>query len=342
MSRLVYQRDELLSEHEYARPQLEAGRFLHGGFDHHGNYISPRTRVREAAVRAWQEELGKRGYPLIDASEELLVHGPYPSFEQQSLLLRKGFAQNLWDAVSVTGMLESRGRLLANTRAPAMEERVLDSLISTATGHLNRGLLEAHGYDEGGLGADGPGGHDTMWSAVRDLLFGKDAYPTPALPGPIARPESERRMPCIPERHEQFLLLLMNILMIEIRAEPFFDLVSSLATSSGLFTDRRDAAEQAGVLVERIRQDEAIHVAYLRTVVSELRSFTFKLADGTLTEGSTFIDPVWRGMIEWHTNTRYHCDREQARRAIVEQLSRGHDSRMTLREFDDLEQDRAA
>ena len=50
-----------------------------------------------------------------------------------------------------------------------------------AIGHLDRGLLLAHGLDEGGESADGPdgeaiGGHDVMWFVARDLAFGPGAF----------------------------------------------------------------------------------------------------------------------------------------------------------------------
>ncbi len=80
MTQLVYSEAELFREHPYAAPQLEAGYRLHGGFDADGAYVSPRTLVRGPAVRAWQGELARRGWPLIDASTRLLTRGSYPSF----------------------------------------------------------------------------------------------------------------------------------------------------------------------------------------------------------------------------------------------------------------------
>ena len=46
----------------------------------------------------------------------------------------------------------------------------------SACGHLNLGLLYAHGMDEGGdpEHPEAGGAHDAMWFAARDLVFGKD------------------------------------------------------------------------------------------------------------------------------------------------------------------------
>jgi hypothetical protein len=342
MSTLVYSEAELLAEHPYARPQIEAGYRLHGGFDAAGTYLSPRTLRRWPAVKAWQVALEARGFALIDASTKLLRRGNYPSFEQQKLLLNLGLGQTLWNSLTITGIVEARGRRLIEFPAPDFQAIVDEDIAGTATGHLGRGLLKAHGLDEGGNPEKGEGGHDTMWFAVRDLLFGKDAYPLPAVPESLARPELGRLMPQIPLAHEQTILLLMNVLMIEIRAEAFFAFCTRLMRAPELFADRRAAAEQAAVLVERIRQDEAIHVAYLQTAVSELRSFTFRAERGAAVPGKAFIDPVWNGMVHWHSVTTLEHARAQTREAIAAQLLAAADGAQRLSAFDALEPKEAA
>lgn len=342
MTKLVYTEAELMAEHPYVRPQLEAGYRLHGGFVADGAYVSPRTLHRWPAVRAWQEALAARGFPLIDASTRLLQRGNYPSFEQQRLLLDLGLGETLWNSLTITGFVEARGRRLADFPAPDFDLVVEDDIRGTATVHLGEGLLRAHAFDEGGNPATGEGGHDTMWFAVRDLLFGKDAYPLPVVPESLARPELGRLMPQIPLPHEQTLLMLMNVLMIEIRAEAFFAFCTRLMRAPEAFTGRRAAAEQAAVLVERIRQDEAIHVAYLQTVVSELASFTFRSAQGGRVLGRTFIEPIWTGMVHWHAVTTPGHGREQARAAIAAQLLAAPDGARRLAAFDALEPRQAA
>ncbi|HXZ00434.1 MAG TPA: hypothetical protein VEI03_10565 [Stellaceae bacterium] len=336
MTPLVYSEAELLAEHRYARPQIEAGYRLHGGFDAAGAYLSPRTLIRWPAVRAWQAALAERGFPLIDASTRLLSRGNYPSFEQQRLLLDLGLGQTLWNSLTITGFIEARGRRLAEVAPPDFAAVVMEDISGTATGHLGRGLMKAHGFDEGGSPEKGEGGHDTMWFAVRDLLFGKDAYPLPIVPESLARPELGRLMPQIPLPHEQMILMLMNVLMIEIRAESFFSFCTRLMRAPELFSDRRADAERAAVLVERIRQDEAIHVAYLQTAVSELRSFTFRAEGGAGVPGKAFIDPVWNGMVLWHSVTAVDHSRAEAREAIKAQLVSLPDGARRLAAFDAL------
>ena len=342
MAKLVWTRDEILADHAYAEPQIEAGYRLHGGFDAEGNYISPRTLNRWPAIKAWSEALRRRGHVLVDSSQQLMVRGIFPNAEQQSFLLAHGLGQTLWDSLSVTVVIEARGRALADAEAPDFQAIVEEGISQTAVAHLNKGLLRAHGLDEGGDPSRSEGGHDAMWFAVRDMLFGKHAYPHAEVPASLARPELGRLMPQIPVEHERWILLLMNVLMIEVRAENFFNFCTAVMRDPRNFRDRRDVAMHAADLVDRIRQDEAPHVGYLTVVVSELRSFTFKLASGERVKGAAFIDPVWRGMVQWHSVTNVDWDRAQRRKEFEAMFRARPDGDALLRRFESLEQKEAA
>jgi hypothetical protein len=337
MAKLSYTRDELMADHAYAKPHLEAGYRLHGGFDATGQYISPRTLYRWPAVHAWNAELERRGAPLIDATVELLRRGPYPTIDQQRFLLASGFGETLWNSLTITGVIEARGGMLAQAVAPNFQDIVVEDISETCLGHLNKGLLEAQGYDEGGNKEKGEGGHDAMWFAVRDALFGKSAYPIPEIPQSIGRPESGRRIPQIPKAHEEWILLLMNVLMIEIKAENFFSFCQAVMRDPANFRDRQAAAEHAAELVERVRSDEAIHVAYLTTALSELRSLTIRTVEGGTMAGKALIDPVWNAMVEWHTVTNSEFARNQSRDNILTRLSSKPKGASLASQFDSLE-----
>jgi hypothetical protein len=250
--------------------------------------------------------------------------------------------ETLWNALTITGVIEARGRALCDNAAPDFQTIVEEDLTGTCTGHLNKGLLYAHGLDEGGNPEGGEGGHDAMWFAVRDALFGKDAYPIPEVPASISRPEIGRLMPMIDKVYEDWTLLLMNVLMIEVRAEAFFSFCIDVMRSPDMFRDRRPAAMHAAELVDRIRTDEAIHVAYLQTFVSEMRSFTIKCLDGSRIKGAQIIDPIWEGMIRWHSVTQADFSRDQSRDAIIERLKARPDGAALIAKFDALEQKVAA
>ena len=303
-ARLRYGRDDLMRSHAYARPHEAAGYRLHGGFAEDGAYVSPRTLVRWPAVRAWGEALQARGWPLIDASGDLLKRPGYPTFDQHKLLLKAGLGRTLWNSLTVTGIIEARGQALCTVTAPNIQALVTEDVADMATGHLNSGLLYAHGADEGGDPATpGEGAHDAMWFAARDLVFGKGAWPIPEAPASIARDVEGREMPQLPEGHEQFIKFLMNVLMIEIRAESFFSLCCRLFRDPELFEGRRADAELAATLVERIRADEQVHVGYLQVLISEFRSFSWKTVDGDRAPGAEILDPVWARMVQWHGQT---------------------------------------
>ena len=337
MPKLRYTREEILADHPYARPQVEAGYRLHGGFNDAGHYVSPRTLHRWPAIDAWAVALEGRGCDLVDSSQQLMVRGNFPTVAQQKFLLGLGMGETLWNALAVTGVIEARGRALADATAPDFQEIIAEDISDTCTGHLNKGLLVAHGLDEGGDPARGEGGHDAMWFAVRDLLFGKNAYPDPQIPQSLARLELDRLMRQIPKPFEDWILLLMNVLMIEIRAENFFGFCTAVMRDPDNFPTRREAAVHAAELVDRIRQDEGPHVGYLTDFVSELRSFTFKTVDGGRVAGAALIGPVWRGMVQWHAVTNVDFNREQARKSLVETLGRE-----LVGQFDALETKEAA
>lgn len=342
MAKRVYTAGEILADHAYASPHSEAGYRLHGGFDPDGKYISPRTLNRWPAIRAWSDALTARGGTLIDSSQQLMVRGSFPNAAQQKFLLDLGLGQTLWNSLTVTGVIEARGKRLAEAIAPDFQAIVDDDISETATGHLNKGLLVAHGLDEGGNSAKGEGGHDAMWFAVRDMLFGKNAYPLPEIPESIARPELGRLMPQIPKEYEEWILLLMNVLMIEVRAENFFSFCTGVMRDPDNFRDRREAAMHAAEIVDRIREDEASHVGYLTAAISELRSFAFKTADGGTVPGKSFIDPIWNGMVRWHTVTNRDFDRNQTRDKIAKLLTTKGNGAELLRRFDALELKEAA
>lgn len=342
MPRLSYSAAEILAEHPYTMPHLEAGYRLHGGFDAAGTYISPRTLNRWPAIEAWSEALKARGGTLLGSSQQLMVRGHFPTAAQQRFLLELGLGQTLWDSLTVTGVIEARGRRLAEATSPDFQAIVVENMSETATGHLNKGLLEAHGLDEGGDPHKREGGHDAMWFAVRDILFGKDAWPLPEIPESLSRPELGRLMPQIPEDYEDWILLLMNVLMIEVRAENFFSFCTQIMRDPGNFRDRREGALHAADLVDRIRQDEASHVGYLTVAISELRNFTFMAAGGGTVSGADFIDPIWTGMVQWHTVANPDFDRKQTREKIAKLLGTRGNGEVLMHRFDTLERREAA
>ena len=303
---LIYTEGELLADHEYARPHVVGGHRMHGGFLADGTYQPPRALVREPALDAWATALEARGGAVLDADASLLGGMRLPTVEQGRVLLRHGLGETFWNSLTITGKIEARGRLLAELTFPDLQPFIVDDISHMAIGHLNKGLLYAHGIDEGGLPGGSPeeaiGGHDVMWFVARDLAFGPGAYPDVEPPENIGRPEAGARfIPEIEPVVEGLVSLLTNLLIIEFRAEIGFAEAQQLLRTSDLSVDRRAEAEEAAEIIGRIRADEEIHVRSLRIYLGELADVQFRTTDGGTMAGDAVISRFWDGLVRWAT-----------------------------------------
>lgn len=336
MSQLIFTKEEIEAEHDYVMPHVEYDIQLHGGFDAQGNYLSPRTLHRWRAIEAWHDQLVVRDVPIVEASTDLLTEPNFPNVDQQVLLLRHGFEKSFWDSITITGLIEARGRALAEFTAPDFQSIVVEDISGMALGHMNKGLLTAHGWDEGGRPETDIGGHDVMWFVARDLLFGQDAYPIPEAPVSIGREKDEREMEQLPVEHETLITFLMNLLMIEVRAERAFQFYEAVIGSPETFADKSIEATHAIKLVNRIRLDESVHVAWLQSAISEFRSLTINTVDGAQVLGAEIIDPVWRKMVHWHAVEMHEVARPAAKAALRETLLDAKDGESLFAEFESL------
>jgi len=314
MTGLRFPREELLRDVPGLAPHVVAGHRLHGGFDADGRYVPPRSLVRGPAVAAWTAALRERGGDLLPADASLLAGVRMPNEAQGRLLLLEGLGQAFWNQLTVTGRIEARGRVLRDLALPPLADAVHEDASEWAIGHLDRGLLEAHGLDEGGEPERGIGGHDVMWFALRDLAFGPVGYPDAEVPERIGREDdAEPVVPRIPHAIERTLSFLMNLLVIEFRAELAFVYTERLLRDPALFPARRAQALEAAEVVGRIRRDEEIHVASLRLYLGELRHATFRGRDGGRVPGAEVIDPLWERLAHWATVEQPRLAAEQQR-----------------------------
>ncbi len=339
MSQLIFCEEELMQSIDYARPQVEAGNRLHGGFDENGHYLPPRMKHRGPALDVWIRQLESNGGSLMPADSSLLAGVRFPSLAQQKLLLQEGLGQTFWNTLTITGHIEARGRVLAEMTFPDLQDVIVEDISQMAIGHLNKGLLKAHGLDEGGEPALGIGGHDTMWFALRDLAFGETGYREPQVPDNIARPEEDQReSPPISEPHARTIYFLLNLLLIEFRAERGFASSEQLLRDPELFTDRRAEAERAAKIVDRIRIDEEVHVLSLRLYLGEIRNLTFKTTNGGTISGARIVDPFWAEISKWATDEQPRLAAEQQRKQVRERILAAPDSERILKAFDALDE----
>ena len=329
---LVFTEEELMLDHPDLAPHVVAGRRMHGGFLPDGTYQPPRALVREPALRAWEAALIERGGALFAADASLLGGVRLPSVEQSKVLLRNGLGQTFWNTLTITGKIEAKGRLLAEVEFPSLAPHIVDDISQMAIGHLGKGLLKAHGLDEGG--EPGVGAHDEMWFVARDLAFGEGAYPDVDPPETISRPEvGTRFMPEVSPAVEGLLSLLMNLLVIEFRAEIGFAATQELLRTPDLFVDRRAQAEEAAEIVERIRTDEEIHVRSLRLYLGECAAVTFRTVDGGQIAGSELIDRFWGGLVRWATVEQPALMAEQQRQLLHDRIMQHPSAEVVWNDF---------
>ncbi len=334
MTRLVYSEAELMSDHPFARQHVVAGSRMHGGMMHDGTYQPPRALLREPALQAWTDALRARGGDLLDADSSLLDGEKVPGVEQSRVLLRNGLGETFWNGLTITGKIEAKGRLLAEMVFPELGPFIVEDVSEMAIGHLNKGLLKAHGLDEGGLPDEGIGGHDVMWFVARDLALGANAYPDVEPPENISRPDSAaRRMPEVSAAVEGFISFLMNLLVIEFRAEIGFAATQAVLRTPDLFADRRADAEEAAEIIGRIRTDEEIHVSSLRLYLGELASVTFKTVDGGAVPGRELIDRFWGGLVHWATVEQPPLASQMQRELIESRIMAAPNGAQILAEF---------
>jgi len=339
MTKLVFSEDELMESIDYASPQIEAGQRLHGGFDKDGNYSCPRMKNRGPAFEAWAKQLESKGGELMAADSSLLAGIRFPSFGQQKLMLMEGLGQSFWNSLTITGRIEARGRILAEMTFPDFQEIAVEDISEMALGHLGKGLLKAHGLDEGGEPENGIGGHDIMWFALRDLAFGETNYPEPEVPENIARPEEDQKAkPPISQPHASTIYFLLNLLLIEFRAERGFSSTEQLLRDPDLFTDRHEEAEHAAKIVDRIRLDEEVHVKSLRLYLGEIRNLSFKTTEGGTITGKEIVDPFWAEITRWATAEQPKLAAEQQRKLLEERIQAHPDAARILDEFNALEE----
>ena len=333
-SPLSFDRDYLLSTHEYAAPHVVAGRNLHGGMLADGSYQPPRALGRVPAMDAWEAALIERGGALFPASAVLLAGDRMPNTDQQVVLVRNGLDVRFWNTLTIVGKIEARGAFIALVPVPDLQAAIVEDISGMAIGHLATGLLEAHGIDEGGIPDQGIGGHDEMWFAARDLAFGPDAYPDVEPQPGLAREDATRYLPEVSEEIEQILSFIANVLIIEFRAEIGFAETQAVLTTPGLFGERAADAALGAEIVGRIRTDEEIHVRSLNLYLGELSNVTFRTLDGGTIAGSKLIDRFWDGMVEWATVIKPASDAKKARADLSALIDTHPDAARIRTEFD--------
>jgi hypothetical protein len=335
-----YAQRELLESHPVAEPLIAGGVRCHGGFDADGSYISPRTKNRWPAIRDWQAQRTEQfGTPLLDIALDTWP-GAYPTVDQAKYLLREGVAEPVIGRLTQIGTVEGFGSMIRYSPIPDLQACFVEDIRGTATWHLGRGLYEAHARDEAGYKSEG--GHKQMWFAARDIAFERPltedqtqtmmdrmfGYGGPAGGGSSAEP----MFPDVEQSLELLIQSMSRLLLIEISAYHVFAWAEEVLADTELVAGDGGAAR----LVSYIRADEAPHVEYLKTTLSEMRDRTFLADSGRHIAGTEVVGQIWERARAESVGTRHEANVGIVRCEIelaLESRQRGKD---ILAEFDAL------
>ena len=276
----TYTADELLASVDVAEPLVAGGVRCHGGFLADGTYVSPRTKHRVPAIRAWQDaHRAAFGTALLDIGLETWPPN-YPNVAQSRFLLDHDVRDPIVATLTRIGTVEGFGAMIRMSVIPDLERCFEESIDGTAMSHLPA-LYEAHARDEAGF--DDEGGHRQMWFAARDIAF----------ENPVTEDETERMLErmgitapgggpgpsALPQLVfgdvdpdlELLLARMIRLLLIEVSAFHTFAWAEELLADEARVAGDGEAAR----LVSYIRADETPHVEYLKTVLTEMRDRTF-------------------------------------------------------------------
>jgi len=333
-AKLEWTREELLVDAAYDEPLIAGGVRCHGGFSA-GGYVSPRTRNRGPAIRAWQARLRSEGQPLLHLPVEY-VPPHYPNYPQAKLLLQAGVRDPITRSLTIISIVEGFGARIRDLPLPDLRSEVVEDVAGTALAHLGEGLFEAHARDEAGFRDQG--GHKQMWEGARDLGLAKPEIPEDVLLAMMmgGRPRGERKrlFPELSSRLENAISMLASVLVVEIFAEDVFEWAKQLLGDPEVSADPRAAR----ALVEHIQADEAPHVEYLRTALSELRARTLRCSDGRRQlAGATVIDAIFAAQLRGIASTRPAREREDVRGAIHRAIDDEPRASALARRFESLD-----
>jgi hypothetical protein len=332
--------DELLESDAVAEPLVAGGVRCHGGFDETGAYVSPRTKNRWPAIRSWQEQRSQQfRTQLLDIALDTWP-GAYPTVDQAKFLLREGVREPIIGRLTQIGTVEGFGSMIRYSPIPDLQACFVEDIRGTATWHLGRGLYEAHARDEAGYKSEG--GHKQMWFAARDVAFEHPltedqtqvmmdrmfSYGGPGGGGSSV----EALFPQVDQSLELLIQSMSRLLLIEISAYHVFAWAEEVLADSELVAGNGEAAR----LVSYIRADEAPHVEYLKTTLSEMRDRTFVADSGRNIAGTEVVGQIWERARAESVGTRHEANVRLVRREIelaLESRQRGKD---VLAEFDAL------
>jgi hypothetical protein len=138
--------------------------------------------------------------------------------------------------------------------------------------------------------------------------------------------------PDVDQELEVLIQSMSRLLLIEISAYHVFAWAEEVLADTELVAGDREAAR----MVSYIRSDEAPHVEYLKTTLSEMRDRTFVTESGSQIAGTDVVGQIWERARAESVGARHEANVRIVRSEIelaLEGHARGKD---ILEEFDAL------
>jgi hypothetical protein len=276
------------------------------------------------AVQAWQRQhLATSPLPLFEIPKDVIPSHSI-SAAQARFLIREDVREPIIRVLTEIAIVEGSGAMIRELPVPSLKSFVREEVTGTALEHLSRGLFEAHARDEAGWEQEG--GHRQMWDAARDAAFSNPVISPEVFAGIMARRGQEPAplFPALGPQVERLVRFMVNVLAIEVFARSTFAWAEEVLSDPAV----SDAPKEASDLVRYIRSDEAPHVEYLRTALSEITARTLYGADGREYSGqevvSALMDRTLRAMTRQRQTERiaqlHEMIRHTANRVDVEDL----------------------
>jgi hypothetical protein len=330
-SRLNFSADEILANVDTREPLIVKGVKCHGGFDADGHYRSPRTAFRVPAIKAWQEQHVASSETALFEIPADTVSPQVPNAAQVKFLLRSGVREPMVRWLSEIAIVEGFGAMIRELPVPPLASFIREETAGTALAHLSSGLFEAHARDEAGWTEEG--GHRQMWDAARDAALSNPAISPEIYAAIIARRgvQPVAMFPELGEPVERLIRFMVNVLAIEVFA------ASTFAWAEEILSDPEvsDAPIDAANLVRYIRSDEAPHVEYLRTALSEIKARTLLTLDGKPISGRKVVNDLAERGIRTMLRQRLN-ERPVMVRDSIRKTAKVKDLDALMREFDAL------
>ncbi len=331
-SRLNFSFEELLENPKYDRTLVINDRRCHGGFDKNGNYQSPRTVGRNPAIKAWQEQhRATSRLPLVEVPRDV-IPAYTPNVDQARFLLKNGVREPIVRILTEIAIVEGFGAFIRELPVPPLKSFIREDVTGTAIAHLTGGLFEAHARDEAGWDAEG--GHKQMWEAARDAALSNPAISPEIFAAIMSRRSAtppQALFPALGDPVERLIRFMVDVLAIEVFA------ASTFAWAEAVLSDPEvsDAPDEAANLVRYIRSDEAPHVEYLRTGLSEISARTLLTQGGEEIAGNIVVDALMTRTLRNMMRQRA-IDRPAMLRELIRNNANGKDAESLLTEFESL------